>query len=162
MKIFSTLGSAAVAGALVAGVVVVPAAEAAPSAAAARHSAVRTCTFDGPKDTTLRIKLRMPKRAKSDNDLRGVRVRATDDGGRGAFKNGRVQAGRIVISIENEKRSSGGGSIGSASAVRRHGSPATWRLNPRTNGSEVERVVAEVTFKLRGGTRVVATCAARP
>lgn len=161
MKIIKTVGSAAVAGALVAGVLSVPA-DAAPTAASARHSAVRTCTFDGPKNTTLRIKLRMPKRAKSDNDLRAVRVRATDDGGRGAFKNRRVQAGRIVISIENEKRRSGGGSIGSASAVRRHGSPATWRLNPRTNGSEVERVVAEVTFKLRGGPRVVATCAARP
>jgi hypothetical protein len=154
MRIFTTLGSAAVASALVAGVVVVPAADAAPSAASARHSLVRTCTFDGPKHTPLRIKLRLPLRAKGDNDLRAVKVRATD--------NRRVKAGQIFISVENENESSNGGSIGSASAVRRHGSPATWRLNPRSNGSEVERVVAEVTFKFRHGPRVVASCAARP
>ncbi len=154
MRISTSLGSAAVASALVGGAVLVPAADAAESAASARHSLVRTCTFDGPKNTPLRIKLSLPLRAKGDNDLRAVNVRATD--------NRRVNVGRVTISVENEKQSSGNGSIGSASAVRRHGSPATWRLNPRSNGSEVERVVAEVTFKLRGGPRVVATCAARP
>lgn len=162
MKIISTLGPAAVAAVLVAGVVTVPAADAAPTAASTRHSAVRVCTFDAPKDTRLRIKVRLPLRVKNSNDVRAVRVRATDERGRGAFKNRRVQAGRIVLSVENEKQNSGGGSIGSASAVSRHGSPAKWRLNPRTNGSSVERVVAEVTFKIRGGPRVVATCAARP
>lgn len=154
MRISTTLGPAAIAGVLMAGVVTVPAADAAPTAASARHSVVRTCLFDGPKNTPLRIKLRLPLRVKGDNDLRAVKVRATD--------NRRVKAGRILISIENEIKRSGGGSIGSASAVSRHGSPATWRLNPRSNGSDVERVVAEVTFKFRHGPRVVATCAARP
>ncbi len=161
MTIFATLGPAAVAGVLVAGVLAVPAAGAAQSAASA-GSVSRTCTFAAPKNTILRVKLRMPLRAKGDNDLRGVRVRATDKNGSGKFQNRRVDVRRIVISVENEKRSSGNGSIGSASAVRRSGSPAAWRLNPRSNGADVERVVAEVTFQLRNGPRVVATCAARP
>lgn len=161
MTILGTLGPAAVAGVLVAGVFTVPAAAAADSRSSA-GSVSRTCTFKAPKQTILRINLRLPLQARGENNLRGVRVRATDNNGHGKFRNRRVNAGRVVISIENEQRSSGGGSIGSASAVRRNGSPAAWRLNPRSNGADVERVVAQVTFKIRNGPRVVATCAARP
>lgn len=159
MKISTTLGSTATASVLLAGLIAVPAADAAPDAASARGAAIRTCAYDGPKNTRLKIKLRLPHSAKDRNDLHAVRVRATDMNGKGEFRNRSVRAGAITISVEHAVEHSGGGSLSSASAVRRHGSPATWRLNPRSSGANVERVVAEVTFKLRNGTKVRATCA---
>ncbi|WP_344600814.1 hypothetical protein [Sporichthya brevicatena] len=156
MTIFSAFGPAVVTGALVAGVVAVPAAAdpATGAAAAAGPTVTRVCTFEAPKKTTLRIKVKLKLRERGSDDVRRIRVRATD--------NRRVDVQRIVISVENEPRSSGGGMIGSASAVSRNSSPATWRLNPRSNGADVERVVAQVTFRIKNGPRVVASCAVRP
>ena len=57
MTILGTLGPAAVAGVLVAGVFTVPTAAAAESRSSA-GSVSRTCTFKAPKSTTLRINLR--------------------------------------------------------------------------------------------------------
>jgi hypothetical protein len=160
MKIIPTLVPAGITGVLVAGALVVPAADAAPAAASARHVAVKSCHYAGPSHTTLKIMLRLPHRAADRNDLHAVRVRATDKHGRGDFRNHRVRTGSVLISVEHRVESSGGGQISSASAVRRHGSPAVWRLNPRGSGANVERVAAQVTFLLRNGTRVKATCAA--
>ena len=159
MKIIPTLAPAGIAGVLVAGVIAVPAADAAP-VASARSASVKTCHYVGPRHTGLKIKLKLPHRAADRNDLHAVRVRATDKHGRGDFRNSRVHAGSITISLEHQAENSGGGQISAAEAVRRKGSPATWHLNPRSSGRNVERVVAEVTFLLPGGTRVRATCAA--
>ncbi len=156
MTIFSAFGPVVVTGALVAGVVAVPAAAAPTTGAAAASgpAVTRICSFEAPRNTTLRIKVKLRLRERGSDDVRRIRVRATD--------NRRVDVRRIVLSVENEPRSSGGGMIGSASAVSRHSSPATWRLNPRSNGADVERVVAQVTFRIKNGPRVVASCAVRP
>jgi hypothetical protein len=159
MRIFPTLAPAGIAGVLVAGAIAVPAADAAP-AASVRPAAVKTCTYEGPRHTGLKIKLKLPHRAADRNDLHAVRVRATDNHGKGTFRNSGVHAGSITISLEHQAERSGSGQISAAEAVRRKGSPATWHLNPRSSGANVERVVAEVTFILRGGMRVRATCAA--
>jgi hypothetical protein len=127
--------------------------------ASGRHASVKTCSYDAPHHTALKIKLRLPHRAADRNDLHAVRVRATDNHGRGDLRNSRVHAGSITISVEHRAEDVDGGRISAASAVRRNGSPAMWRLNPRGSGANVERVVAEVTFLLQGGTRVRATCA---
>src|SRR5690242_17821151 len=139
MKIIPTLVPAGIAGVLVAGAIAVPAADAA-SVASARHASVKTCNYEGPKSTRLKIRLKLPHRAADRNDLHAVRVRATDNRGTGEFRNKRVHAGSITISIEHAVENSGGGQISSASAVRRKGSPATWHLNPRGSGANVERV----------------------
>lgn len=163
MRKTTVLASASLTGALIVGGAAVPSG-ATESTEAGRTGLVtaRTCVFDPPGAVDrLRVKLRMPiERGSGGNDIKAVRVRATDDDGRGRFRDRRVSAGRITISLEHKVEKSNGGLISSAQAVRRHGSPATWRMNPDGVGANVERVVAQVVFRIEGGRRVVANCAA--
>lgn len=156
MRTSTALGTTLLAGALIAGVGTVPA-----EATSSSSVGYRTCRYQAPGGINLRVKLRLPMRSAHGNDLRGVRVRATDDRGQGVFRNHRVRVGSVVIRVEHVAEKTGGGAISSAQAVRRHGSPARWKLNPKTSGANVERVRAEVTFRLDGGRRVFATCTAQ-
>lgn len=131
-----------------------------PAEAASGPRAVRICTFTGPGDIPLRVKLLVLLRSADDNDVRGIRVRATDRDEQGRFRDSRVRVGRVDIGIEGTVQETEGGAISSAMAVRRQGSPAFKRLNPNGAGSELSQVYAEVVFRLPGGKRSVALCTA--
>lgn len=155
MRTSTALASTLLAGALIAGVAIVPA-EAASDQISSDQTGARTCRFEAPGNVMLRVKLRL--RAKHGDDLRAVRVRATDEDGHGRFRDHRVRVGDVRISIEHVPEHTGGGAISSAQAIRRHGSPVRWKLDPASSGKNVERVSTEVSFRLDGGRRVLATC----
>lgn len=150
LTVVGTIGAVIVSGAVLA----VPA-----QVAAAGPTATRVCTSTGAGEIPLRVKVVLLQSERGGNDLRGVRVRATDRDGAKPFRDSRVRVGSVRISVEGSTQESKGGQISAASGVQRQGSPAVYRLNPNSNGANVSRVTAEVVFALPGDKRKVAFCA---
>lgn len=124
-----------------------------PAAAAVEATTSDTCLFPVQK---LEITINLRLRSAADNDIKRIKVRATNKNETGTFYRKGVVLKSIKISTEQVDLDAI-----SVGVYKRYTSPAYVTLDPKTNGSEVTKLTAVGKFEMPSGTTATATCAVR-
>lgn len=118
-------------------------------AAAGTVDTVDTCQFP---TQGLKVGVRLTLRTETDNDVRRIKVRATNKNDTGSFYKQGVTIKKITVTVRQQD--------GDALSVHKHtryNSPAYVALTPAT-GREVVKVETRTEFRLANGSNATANC----